>query len=367
VYGIGQLADGRPYLVMELLEGATLDRLIDACGRVAQEDLLEILDPICGALAAAHGKGIVHRDLKPSNVMVALSGEERTVKLLDFGIAKLVDAGASARLTRAGHRMGTPQTMAPEQIRGEDVDARADIYSLGVLIFYLVTGRFPFQGATQIELEHLHLEAPPPAPSQFAPVPPAVDAVVQRCLAKAAAARFAGADEVRDALRRALGHRRSKSEAIPVRSAGAVYLELRCRSTDDEVLERVEDTLEQAERAVREAGLEVLFSSGNALLAARILPEGEGRAPALALLADLTRRVHRDGAGLLAGCPDAHLNVVLHVDDATVRGDELTGGPITSIARWAPRSDLARPAATSRAAEEMAAAGAGEPLPTIED
>jgi serine/threonine-protein kinase len=352
---------------MELLDGSTLDRLVEASGRVATEDLLEMVEPICGALAAAHGKGIVHRDLKPSNVMVAQSGNERTVKLLDFGIAKLVDAGANARLTRAGHRIGTPQTMAPEQIRGEDVDARADIYSLGVLVFYLVTGRFPFQGASQIELEQMHLEAPPPAPSQFAPVPPALDAVVQRCLAKAASARFASADEVRSALRRALGQRRSKSESVPVKTAGAVYLEIRCRSGDDAVLERVEETLEEAEGVVREARLEVLFASGNALLAARILPDGDERAAALAELAELARRVHREGIRLLADCPDTHQNVVVHVDEAIVRGDELTGGPMTSIARWAPRGDLTEPGATERAAEEMAAAGAGDLLPAIRE
>ncbi len=361
VYGIGKLPDGRPYLVMELLEGSTLDHLVHASGRLATEDLLEIIDPICGALAAAHGKGIVHRDLKPSNVMVAQSGDQRTVKLLDFGIAKLVDTGGAAPLTRAGHRVGTPQTMAPEQIRGEEVDARADIYSLGVLVFYLVTGRYPFLGPSQVELEHLHLEAPPPAASQFAPVPPALDAVVHRCLAKAPAARFAGAEEVLAALRRALGHRRSKSEAVPVKSAGAIYLEIRCRSAEEGVLERVEEALEQAESAVRAARLEVPFTSGNALLAARILPEGAERAAALAELAHLARELHAAGTALLEG--DAHLSVCVHVDEATARGDELIGGPITSIARWAPRGELAQPGATRRAADEMAAAGHGGLLP----
>ncbi|HTM22571.1 MAG TPA: serine/threonine-protein kinase, partial [Kofleriaceae bacterium] len=363
VVGIGRLDDGRPYLVIDLLEGSTLDRLVEASGRVAPEDLLDIIDPIGGALAAAHGKGIVHRDLKPSNVMVATSGDQRTVKLLDFGIAKLADAGPVARLTRAGHRVGTPQTMAPEQIRGEDVDARADIYALGVLVFYLLTGRYPFQGASQVELERLHLEAPPPAPSQFAPVPPALDAVVQRCLAKVPDGRFAGADEVLAALRRALGHRRSKSEAVPLRTAGAVYLEIQCRAADELLLELVEDTLDGAERAVRAANLAVPFAGGNALLAARLLPDGAGRAAALAELVELARRLHREAAAALAGYPEVAINVCLHVDEATVKGEEVTGGPITSIARWAPGCALAEPHATARAADAMA--GAADRLPVL--
>ncbi len=366
VYGIGQLGDGRPYLVMELLEGATLDRIVEASGRIASEEVLEIVEPVCAALAAAHAKAIVHRDLKPSNVMVAASPQGRAIKLLDFGIAKLVDASSSGRLTRAGHRLGTPQTMAPEQIRGEDVDARTDVYALGVLIFYLVTGRYPFQGPSQVELEHLHLEAPPPVPSHFAPVAPALDAVVQRCLAKAPEARFPRVDEVLEALRRALGQRPPRTDQAPLRPAGAVYLEIQCRSADDELLDRIEEVLDRAEAALAEAGLQVAFAGGNALLGACLLPDGGGRAAALVRLAGLARRLHGEGTAALAGDPRAHLNVCVHVDDALVRGDEVTGGPISNISSWVPRAALAQPRATRRAADEMARAGA-DPLPALDD
>ena len=366
VYGIGRLADGRPYLVMELLEGATLDRIVESTGRVASEEVLEILEPVCAALAAAHAKGIVHRDLKPSNVMVAASAEGRAIKLLDFGIAKLADASSSGRITRAGHRLGTPQTMAPEQIRGEDVDTRADVYALGVLLFYLVTGRFPFQGPSQVELEHLHLEAPPPVASQFAPVSPALDAIVQRCLAKAPEARFARVDDVLEALQRALGRRVLRSEPTPLRPAGAVYLEIQCRAADDELLDRIEDVLDGAEAALAEAGLKVAFASGNALLGASILPDGDERQAALARLAELALRLHREGAAALAVDPRAHLNVCVHVDQAVVRGDEVTGGPITGISSWVPRVTLDQPHATRAAADEMARTGAAA-LPVLGD
>jgi serine/threonine-protein kinase len=345
VYGIGRLADGRPYLVMELLEGATLDRIVESSGRVASEEVLEIIEPVCAALAAAHAKGIVHRDLKPSNVMVAAGVQGRTIKLLDFGIAKLIDASSSGRLTRAGHRLGTPQTMAPEQIRGEDVDARADVYALGVLLFYLVTGRFPFQGPSQVELEHLHLEAPPPVASQFAPVSPALDAIVQRCLAKAPDARFARVDDVLEALQRALGRRASPSEPAPLRPAAAVYLEIQCRAAD----------------------LKVAVAGGNALLGASILPDGDGRPAWLARLAELARRLHREGAAALAVDPRAHLNVCVHVDQAVVRGDEVTGGPITGISSWVPRAALDQAHATRAAADEMARTVGAAALPVLGD
>jgi eukaryotic-like serine/threonine-protein kinase len=367
VYGIGRLADGRPYLVMELLEGATLDRIVESSGRVASEEVLEIIEPVCAALAAAHAKGIVHRDLKPSNVMVAAGAEGRAIKLLDFGIAKLVDASSSGRITRAGHRLGTPQTMAPEQIRGEDVDARADVYALGVLLFYLVTGRFPFQGPSQVELEHLHLEAPPPVTSQFAPVSPALDAIVQRCLAKAPDARFARVDDVLEALQRALGRRAPRTEPAPLRPAGAVYLEIQCRVADDELLDRIEDVLDGAEAALEEAGLKVTFASGNALLGAGLLPDGDGRTAALTRLAELAIRLHREGTAALAVDPRAHLNVCVHVDQAVARGDEVTGGPITGISSWVPRVALDQPHATRRAADEMTRACAAPDLPVLGD
>src|SRR5262245_37814049 len=151
IFEFGALSDGRPYFVMELLEGTDLDTLLRMRGRLAFDEVLEILEPVVEALEAAHAAGIVHRDLKASNIMLLNSGGPRAVKLLDFGVAKLLvpEPGAEA-LTSMGQRLGTPVAMAPEQIRCGPVDARTDVYALGVLIFQMLTGRYPFAGADPV-------------------------------------------------------------------------------------------------------------------------------------------------------------------------------------------------------------------------
>jgi len=182
IYDFGELGGRQPYFVMELLEGQNLEKLIDERGRLPPEDVLEILEPICLALGAAHAVGVVHRDLKASNVFLASGRGRRKVKLLDFGIAKLVDPQAGDGLTSAGSRLGTPYAMAPEQIRGGTITPRADIYALGVLVFHMVTGSHPFESEDAAELERMHLSAPAPRPSARVPSSPALDAIVLRCL-----------------------------------------------------------------------------------------------------------------------------------------------------------------------------------------
>ena len=193
VYDFGMMPDGSPYYVMELLEGRTLSQLVHERGRMSAERALAYLEPICGALEAAHRVGIVHRDLKASNVMVVEDGEQPRVKLLDFGIAKVIQPQAGqAGLTLAGQRLGTAFAMAPEQLRDGPISPATDVYALGVLLFQLVTGQYPFHSKDRLELERLHLEAPPPRASATAPVSLAVDAVVLRCLEKEADAALPG-------------------------------------------------------------------------------------------------------------------------------------------------------------------------------
>src|SRR5262249_51990372 len=140
IFEFGQLQDGRPYYVMELLEGSTLESVVGQRGRFSAQEAVELLDPICAALGAVHAAGIVHRDLKASNIAFAVENDAKRIKLLDFGIAKLIHAEPGVPgLTSAGKRLGTPHAMAPEQIRGGPVDARTDIYALGVLLYYLLT------------------------------------------------------------------------------------------------------------------------------------------------------------------------------------------------------------------------------------
>jgi serine/threonine-protein kinase len=184
IHDFGTLDDGRPYQIMELLPGCDLGRLLARQGRLSPARALAVLEPVCRALQAAHERGIVHRDVKASNVMVDASIEPWTVKLLDFGIAKLLAPGADGWVTSRGRILGTPQTMAPEQIRGEPVDHRADVYALGVLLFQVLTGRLPFPQAETGLVYQLHLSASPPPPSQLAPVDAALDALVLGAMAK---------------------------------------------------------------------------------------------------------------------------------------------------------------------------------------
>jgi eukaryotic-like serine/threonine-protein kinase len=184
-FGFGALSDGRCYYVMEWLQGQSLGTLVRQ-GRLSIDDTLVIVDQICRALDAAHSRGIIHRDLKPDNVFLQEMPEGRAVvKLLDFSIAKLVDEDPRQPLTRAGVVIGTPAYVSPEQVRGAPVDGRADIYALGILTFEMLAGRLPFSPAEKMALLHMHLhEAAPIVSSLRAEVPPALDALVARMLAK---------------------------------------------------------------------------------------------------------------------------------------------------------------------------------------
>ena len=192
VHDFGRLPDGRPFYAMEVLDGETVEERLARTGRIAPAALLAIATPLADALACVHRAGLVHRDVKPSNVF--LHGPADTVKLLDFGIAKLVapEPGDASPITTATTRLGSPEAMAPEQIRGLAVDARTDVYGLGVLLYRALTARWPFDADQRFEIERLHLEATAPPPSALAPVPAAVDPVLARCLAKAPADRYPG-------------------------------------------------------------------------------------------------------------------------------------------------------------------------------
>ncbi len=196
IYAVGELADGRPYLAMQLLEGAPLDRIL-ADGPVPAVRALHLARHIASALSETHAAGIVHRDLKPSNVMWRRdrNGDDR-ITLVDFGIAMSRPGHADAtRLTAAG-LIGTPHYMSPEQAHGEQVDARADLYGLGCLLFELVTGTPPF-GGSGIEVLLAHLGRPAPLASErVAAVPSAVDHVIAQLLQKLPGDRPSSADAV---------------------------------------------------------------------------------------------------------------------------------------------------------------------------
>jgi serine/threonine protein kinase len=199
IFDFGELPDRRPYFAMELLAPADLDRRIEELGPHTPAEALELLAPIGSALAAAHAAGYIHRDLKAKNVgFLPVDGGE-VVKLLDFGVAKLLEPDVPG--APATQRVGTLYAMAPEQIVGGLVGPWTDVYALGVLLHHLVTGCPPFDSEDPIELERMHLEAPPPLPSQLAPVGRAIDDLVSAAMAKSPAERPASAADFIDELR----------------------------------------------------------------------------------------------------------------------------------------------------------------------
>ena len=189
VFSLGELEDGRAYFVMEWLRGEDLKTRL-ARGPITVTDACDILDGIARALDAAHAKDIVHRDLKPDNVFLhQVDNGPLMVKLLDFGIAKLVRTNPGTEKTQTGNMLGTPRYISPEQARGIHVDHRSDIYSLGVMAYEMLAGRAPFQGETAMDLVVKHMNEEPPPLSQFARVPKALEHCVMAMLAKDPAGR----------------------------------------------------------------------------------------------------------------------------------------------------------------------------------
>jgi hypothetical protein len=351
IFEFDDLPDGRPFYVMELLEGIDLRSILTERGRFPPGEVLEILEPVCSALQAAHDLGIVHRDLKASNIFIATNADKRVVKLLDFGIAKLLhpDAGEGG-LTVVGTRLGTSYTMAPEQIRGDGVDARTDIYALGVVLFHLVTGQYPFRGETMTDIERQHLEAPPPRPSQAAPLPAALDAIVLRCMEKTADRRYQSVKAFIEALREAVGTKGAEPE-VTARGA-AIYVEIRIAegadAESDEVLDDTSAILDATEQSFRGAGMTLPLQTGNAIIGARVLSADAGTAAGerdatVALANGLADEL----GGRVSAHSSVHVNIAVHVADAVVKvsaeaagGKEIVGGQLLATADWAPHENV---------------------------
>jgi serine/threonine-protein kinase len=203
VYDFGLTPGGAFYYVMEYLPGLTLGELVSGYGALPPGRVVYLVRQVCEALHEAHGAGLVHRDIKPGNVIVGrYGGRSDVVKLLDFGLVRSLGEVHETHLTGEGQVLGTPDYLSPEQAGGAALAGpRSDLYSLGSLTYYLITGRPPFVRTTVAEAIVAHLRELPEPPSQHRPdVSPDLEAVVLRCLAKDPADRFEHAKQLDDAL-----------------------------------------------------------------------------------------------------------------------------------------------------------------------
>ena len=214
----GVLEDGRPYLVMEFLQGQSLETLLQKQGSLPWSRVCRIGEQIARGLQAVHEKGIMHRDLKPGNIFLLDRAKRDFVKILDFGIAKVMagtretlsDGGkplvANMRQTTQGTVLGTPEYLSPEQAAGEAIDARVDIYALGCILYEMLTGELPFAGKTAFEVMNKHLSSPPMPPRQRRPenaagIPVGLEKIVLSMMQKKPANRFPSMRAVEQALR----------------------------------------------------------------------------------------------------------------------------------------------------------------------
>jgi serine/threonine protein kinase len=210
IFDYGRTEDDIYYMAMEYLEGATLQRAIRAAGAFPEERATHIARQICRALREAHSLGVIHRDLKPANIFLVEHGDEADfVKVLDFGLVKNVAQAAGEELTRVGVFVGSPKYMAPEQIRGDKVDARTDIYALGTILFEMLAGKVPFARESTVHIMVAQVNEPPPPIRSMNPnvqVSPALEEAIMRCLAKDPEQRFRSMDEVLVCLKRFTGN-----------------------------------------------------------------------------------------------------------------------------------------------------------------
>ncbi|MCA9655739.1 MAG: serine/threonine protein kinase [Myxococcales bacterium] len=208
VTDFGETEDGRPFMVMEYLEGEDLADTLAREHRLPWDRVQPILLQLLAALQAVHQQGVVHRDIKPENIfLVSRMGSNEYVKVFDFGIAKVLQGGATMgkSLTIKGQLIGTPPYMSPEQCLGENVDARSDLYTVGVIAYELVTGRTPFFTDDPAKMLRMHVKEPPPAMADVAPglpIHPGVEAIIRRALAKDRDERYSSAYEMAKAILR---------------------------------------------------------------------------------------------------------------------------------------------------------------------
>ena len=338
VQGSGRLPDGRPYFVMELLEGQSLKEHLEARGPLSIGEALAILEPLCEAVGAAHAQAIVHRDIKASNVFLSEEGDGRRVVLLDFGVAKLLDAEGPG-ITSSRHIVGTIACMAPEQLLARPVDERTDVYALGALAYRMLTGAPPFAARTPVALQQMHLYATPRPPSAMVLVSPKLNAPVLRAMSKEPSARQQSAAAFLAELLAAAVRGPLDQE----RRALAVYVEISLPpdamdAPDEALLSDLEGIFPAACAALEPAGFKAAMLTGTSALLTLALPDDP--------VGEVEARRAGVGAAIklgpqLAGRPGRHERVYVlirvHAAIATIDASgAVAGGPIMELAAWAP-------------------------------
>ncbi|MEW6732245.1 MAG: protein kinase [Acidobacteriota bacterium] len=225
IHDFGTSSDGLTYLVMELLTGPTLEAELRSHGALSVERALSFLLPVCQAIGAAHEEGIIHRDLKPSNILLhKLKDGSELIKVVDFGIVKL--GRASERLTQVNNLLGTPHYMSPEQCYSRELDARSDVYSLGIIAYELLSGQVPFNEPVLLDILQAHVKQPPPPLRRIrAEIPSQIEAVIMRALSKQPAQRPANAVALAQELMTAAG--------IPLTPLTSTPLSVKIRTTEN--------------------------------------------------------------------------------------------------------------------------------------
>jgi serine/threonine-protein kinase len=322
--GAGISADARPYLVMERLDGEDLSVRLLRRGRLAADETLAVIEPLSAALAHAHEHGVIHRDLKASNVFVCR--DQARVVLLDFGVAKLSDA-LGLDLTASRQSLGTPACMAPEQIRGQPVDVRTDVYSLGGLAFHCLTGRLPFDDPSVTMVQYLHLHARRPRASVVAPLPPRVDEVLGRAMAIDPAERFPDVLAFYAALRAVLGAAEQTALAEQGDAVALMVSVIAAAGAEDAAaLDDREALLPLAERALGGRGYLPAIDYGDAIVLVRRDRHQDAIADAHAL------------AGQLDGRPGRHPRIGyairIHRGPVELTGARATGGALLDPSTW---------------------------------
>ncbi|MDQ3338815.1 MAG: serine/threonine protein kinase [Myxococcota bacterium] len=296
----GTLGDGRPYVVLEYVEGPNLREVIHERRFIPPPEVLQILEPLCDALALAHDAGLVHRDVKASNVILGRTSDDvlRPV-LLDFGLVKLLDQTGPG-LTSSRSMLGTPAAMAPEQMRGLPVDARTDVYALGLLAYHMLTGQPAFTGGPGVVQSYLQIHGPRPRPSAKIEIDPAIDEPILKALATDPKDRPPTTRDFIEALRRAISPPESEQSDVIV-----LYVEGPAAA------------IAAVTQIVSDAGLIVAIAAPDSMLA-------------------VAPRDGVDVAKLLAALrPLENLHGAVGASTAAIRG-KLVDGPALDVESWAP-------------------------------